>query len=107
MVECKPFLKWVGGKRKLLPELVKRLPKDYLIYYEPFMGGSALFWHLQPQKAVLSDINPELVNTYKCLQQDVTALIADLQQHYYDRDYYYQIRNCDRTSEANRGCFGI
>ena len=62
------------------------------------MGGAALFWHLQPQ-AVLSDINPELVNTYQCVQQHVEALIADLQQHYYDRDYYYHIRNCDRTAE--------
>ena len=99
MIECKPFLKWVGGKRKLLPELVKRIPANYATYYEPFMGGAALFWHLQPSKAVLSDINPELVNTYQCIQQDVEALIVDLQQHYYDRDYYYQLRNCDRLDE--------
>lgn len=102
MIECRPFLKWVGGKRKLLPELVKRIPQDYNTYYEPFMGGAALFWRLQPQKAVLSDINLELVNTYQCLQQNVNGLIADLQQHYYDRDYYYQIRNCDRTAEYSQ-----
>ena len=99
MIECKPFLKWVGGKRKLLPELEKRLPQDYSTYYELFMGGAALFWDIRPQKAVLADINPELVNTYKCIQQDVEALIADLQKHYYDREYYYQIRNCDRSLE--------
>ena len=99
MIEPKPFLKWVGGKRKLLPELEKRTPSDYSIYYELFMGGAALFWHLQPSKAILADINPELVNTYQCIQQDVEALIVDLQQHYYDKEYYYQIRNCDRLPE--------
>lgn len=99
MIECKPFLKWVGGKRKLLPELEKKIPNDYSAYYEPFLGGAALFWHLQPSVAVLADINPELVNTYRCVKQDVEALIVDLQQHYYDKEYYYQIRNCDRNSE--------
>lgn len=99
MIECKPFLKWVGGKRKLLPELEKRIFNDYLTYYELFMGGAALFWHLKPQKAVLTDINSELVNTYRCIQRDVENLIVDLQKHYYDREYYYQIRNCDRTSK--------
>ena len=99
MIECKPFLKWVGGKRKLLPELEKRIPQDYLSYYELFLGGGALFWHLKPQKAVLIDINPELINTYKCIQKNVEALIVDLQKHYYEREYYYQIRNSDRQPE--------
>nr|WP_229639967.1 DNA adenine methylase [Waterburya agarophytonicola] len=101
-IACKPFLKWVGGKRKLLPELVKRLPQKYETYYESFMGGAALFWHLQPEKAVLSDINLELVNTYQCVKNNVEELIIDLQQHYYDQEYYYQIRNCDRLPEYSQ-----
>ena len=99
MLDCKPFIKWVGGKRKMLPELLKRIPKDISIYFEPFMGGYALFWQLKPKQAVLSDINRELVNTYKCVRENVEALIVDLQKHPYDREYYYQIRNSDRTSE--------
>lgn len=66
------------------------------------MGGAALFWHLQPQSAVLLDINPELVNTYQCVQQNVEELILDLQQHYYDRDYYYHLRNSDRLAEYSQ-----
>ncbi len=98
-MECKPFIKWVGGKRKLLPELEKRLPQDFKTYFEPFMGGAALFWQTKPKKAVLLDINQELVNTYQCVQQNVEALILDLQQHYYDKKYYYQIRQGDRLAE--------
>ncbi len=96
MVDCKPFIKWVGGKRKLLPELVKRIPQDFSTYFEPFLGGAALFWQLKPQQAILIDINQELVNTYRCIQQDVEALILDLQKHHYNSEYYYQIRNSDR-----------
>lgn len=94
----KPFLKWVGGKRKLLKELEERMPSDFSAYFEPFMGGGAVFWHIKPKKAVLLDINPELVNTYRCVQKNVEALILDLRQHYYDQEYYYQIRNSDRTN---------
>ena len=96
MVDCKPFIKWVGGKRKLLPELLKRIPQDFSTYFEPFLGGAALFWQLKPQQAILIDINQELVNTYRCIQQDVEALILDLKKHHYNSEYYYQIRNSDR-----------
>ncbi|WP_019505406.1 DNA adenine methylase [Pleurocapsa sp. PCC 7319] len=99
MVDCKPFIKWVGGKRKLLTELEKRVPSDFSAYFEPFMGGAALFWQLKPKPAILIDINQELVNAYRCVQQDVEALIVDLQKHHYDQKYYYQIRNSDRTSD--------
>jgi DNA adenine methylase len=64
----RPFLKWCGGKTQLLPELILRAPLSYGTYREPFLGGGALFFALQPKKAVLSDINEELITTYQADQ---------------------------------------
>lgn len=76
-----------------------RLPQKIAQYYEPFIGGGALFFHLQPGKATLTDINPDLVNLYTVVRDNVEELIEDLSQHIYDKDYYYQVRNADRTPE--------
>lgn len=106
-----PFLKWVGGKRQLLPELTSRLPASFNSYHEPFVGGGALFFHLARfshlsrqfpklnSPVFLSDTNPELISAYEVVRDDVESLIEDLKQHIYDRDYYYQIRNSDRSPE--------
>lgn len=69
MTEIKPmpFLKWPGGKRQLLPELLKRVPKTYHSYYEPFLGGGALLFALSPRAAIVSDINPVLIHSYRSL----------------------------------------
>jgi len=96
-IECKPFLKWVGGKSQLRLNLLSRLPASFVRYFEPFLGGGALFFALQPSKAYLSDINLDLINTYRAIQNNVSELIEDLKQHRYDKDYYYKIRNIDRT----------
>ena len=96
--ETKPFIKWAGSKRKLISSLAKKLPQ-FDTYYEPFVGSGALFFSLKPAKAVLSDINPELINVYRCIQLDVEALIEDLKKHYYEKNYFYQIRDADRTDE--------
>ncbi len=77
----KPFLKWVGGKSQLLPEIQKRLPGKYEPYFEPFVGGGALSFSLQPQKAILVDINSELINTYRTIRDHVDELIIDLKHH--------------------------
>jgi len=98
-IVARPFVKWVGGKRQLLPELVKRLPVKFNRYYEPFLGGGALFFRVRPQKALVSDINAELINAYQVIKHDVDSLIADLQQHYYEEEYFYRIRNIDRLDE--------
>ncbi len=98
-VSPRPFIKWVGGKTQLLPELAKRVPKDFARYYEPFIGGGALFFHLQPSKAILTDINPDLINLYIVVRDKVRELIEELKRHVYDKTYYYQMRNIDRTSE--------
>jgi DNA adenine methylase len=95
----RPFLKWVGGKTQLLPELRSRLPKQYDRYFEPFLGGGALFWDLLPERAVLSDANLELINAYRVVRNDVEWLIESLKEHVYEKDYYYRIREWDRSDE--------
>lgn len=94
----RPFIKWVGGKTQLLPELVKRVPKTMDRYYEPFLGGGALFFRLQPEQAILTDINSDLVSLYRVIRDSVEALIEDMDQHVYDKDYFYRLRSVDRTS---------
>ena len=88
---CKPFLKWAGGKRQLIHELSKRIPKQYGQYFEPFVGGGALFFHIKPQDAYISDINPDLINAYKVVRDNVNALIRDLKRHINSEEYYYKI----------------
>lgn len=90
----RPFLKWAGGKSRLIPQYIRYLPKGYQTYYEPFLGGGALFFHLQPIKARLTDINAELITTYRCVRDHVEELICLLQEHktQHNRDYYYYIR---------------
>lgn len=98
MIEAKPFLKWVGGKRQLLHEIVPRLPK-YSRYFEPFIGGGALFFHLQPKNAYITDINLELINVYRIIRDDVHELIKDLKKHTNDKEYFLKIRDIDRSIE--------
>jgi DNA adenine methylase len=95
----RPFLKWVGGKGRLIAQYQPYLPQRIQTYYEPFLGGGALFFHLQPQRAILSDINPELINVYSCVRDNVEALIARLEQHtvHHSHTYYYQVRSEEPT----------
>ncbi len=95
-ISCRPFLKWVGGKSQLLPELYKRLPDSFNNYFEPFVGAGALLFSLQPKKAHISDLNLELINCYEVIRNYVDELILDLRQHCYEKEYYYQLRNADR-----------
>ncbi len=96
-----PFLKWVGGKRQLMPEIVKLKPATVSTYYEPFIGGGAVLFELQPQQAIISDINPELINVYQVVKYQVEELIDCLKNHQIQNSsaYFYQIRNLDRNSE--------
>ena len=92
----RPVLKWAGGKRQLLPELLARLPQSFNGYHEPFVGGGAVFFELVAQgriaTAYLSDANPSLIDVYLGLRDGVDDVIAALRQHRYERDYYYQMR---------------
>ena len=90
-----PIVKWAGGKSKLLAELISRQPTAYRRYFEPFAGGAALLFRLGPQDAVVSDLNPALINMYRCVAWNVEAVIRRLQNHRrkHDEDYYYAMRD--------------
>jgi len=92
-----PIVKWVGGKRQLMFELLKNMPTKYNRYFEPFIGGGALFFELQPENAYISDINEELINLYSVVRDDVDGLIEDLEKHEVSKEYFLNIRNIDRT----------
>lgn len=90
-----PIVKWVGGKTKLLPELRARLPKAYKRYFEPFLGGGAMFFALEPKDAILGDMNGALIDMYKSVAHEVEEIIATLEMHrtaHAREAYYYEIR---------------
>lgn len=93
-VVAHPVVKWVGGKTKLLPELLSRMPERFGRYYEPFAGGAALFFRTAPRRAVLNDSNADLIALYTALQTDVASVIKRLQQHRerHDERHYYAMR---------------
>jgi DNA adenine methylase len=96
----KPFLKWVGGKRQLVPAIkAKYLPTAYQTYYEPFVGAGALFLDLCPPRAVIADSNAELINCYLVIREAVEELITCLRSHQHDQVSYYQIRAWDRQPD--------
>jgi len=102
-----PFIKWVGGKRGLLSQIIPLLPQEFNNYHEAFLGGGALFFELFSQgklkdkKIYLSDINSELINAYNVVKNNPTKLIKELetfkQQH--NKEFYYQIRELDRKED--------
>lgn len=94
-----PIVKWVGGKRQLMFELLKNMPKRYSRYFEPFIGGGALFFELQPHNAYISDKNNELINLYTVVRDNVYELIDDLNKHKVSKEYFIKIRNLDRTNK--------
>lgn len=93
-----PFLKWVGGKRQIIPEILSHLPKNIssLNYCEPFIGGGALLFHLEPKRAIINDYNDELINVYKVIKNNLEELLIDLKKHQNTSEYFYQIRGIDR-----------
>ncbi|ARY93008.1 MULTISPECIES: DNA adenine methylase [Lacticaseibacillus] len=93
-----PFIKWVGGKRQLIGEIDRFLPKSYKTYFEPFLGGGALFLHLTPHEAVVNDLNTELINTWQVVKDAPTKLMELLTVHQQNnsKDYYLNIRRMDR-----------
>lgn len=97
---ARPFLKWAGGKRQLLPQLIAHRPNKMGTYYEPFLGGGAMLLALQPARAIVNDTNAELINCYEVVRDCVEDLISALQEHKArnSEDYYYEIRDWDRDS---------
>lgn len=104
---ARPFLKWAGGKRNLIEDLLARRPSDYGCYHEPFLGGGALFFALGPGKAVLSDINRELVNAYTVVRDRVEDLVRELATYENEAEFFYEVRSrrpehLDEVSRAAR-----
>lgn len=91
-----PVLKWVGGKRQLLDVLTSLLPDKITSYCEPFVGGGALLFDLQPNIAYVNDINEELIRVYEVIKNDVEDLIVTLQDFKNEAGYFYSIRDWDR-----------
>ena len=108
MLMSKPFVKWVGGKRQILPVLLKNLPVSVKelnekegVYIEPFLGGGAVFFALQKQglkKAFLNDTNAELMNVYRVVQQVADTLSATLERDNFknEKEAYLSVRDWDR-----------
>ena len=94
-VTPRPFLKWAGGKGQLLGSLRAHVPASYDRYFEPFLGGGALFFHLRPRRGVLGDVNREIVDCYTAVRDDVDGLVRALAGHRYDADHYYAVRDTD------------
>lgn len=91
-----PVVKWVGGKRQLLEEITALLPQKITSYCEPFVGGGALLFHLQPETAKINDINAELISLYTIVRDKVEELIEELSGYENTSKFFYQIRNLDR-----------
>ena len=94
-----PVVKWVGGKRQLLERLMPLLPETYTTYCEPFIGGGAVLFALQPKKAIINDINSELIGVYRAIKDDVDALIKRLAQFENTKECFYDVRSWDRNAE--------
>lgn len=123
LVTPKPFVKWAGGKRQLIPILHQNLPESFGTYYEPFLGGGALLFHIltdkNGQKCSISDLNSDLVLAYTTIRDRTDSLISSLKNHEknYQKDsksYYYSVRESNPRNEVektsrliflNRTCF--
>lgn len=118
IVPAAPFLKWAGGKGSILPQLFKHFPKDVSKrrYFEPFVGGGAVFFALQPRHSHLFDLNPDLVEAYCVVRDRVEELILALGKHSNDPGHFYHVRaqetprlspveRAARLIYLNRTCF--
>jgi DNA adenine methylase len=105
-LNASPFVKWAGGKGQLLAQLEPFFPPpgSYHRYFEPFLGGGAVFFHLQPRRAVLSDLNDELINAYEVIRDHLSELIESLRKHRDNTEYFYWVRSLlpDRLSPVQR-----
>lgn len=101
-----PIVKWAGGKTQLLPQLISLMPKEYKRYYEPFIGGGALLFEVQPAHPHINDMNSELLAVYKCFCDE--SLFEDFKskletyEKLHSEDFYYSIRSLDKSDDWNR-----
>ncbi len=91
-----PVVKWVGGKRQLLDRLIPFVPTTFTTYCEPFIGGGAVLFALQPQNAIINDINSELIGVYNAIKYNIDELIARLKKFENTKECFYEVRSWDR-----------
>jgi DNA adenine methylase len=98
----RPFIKWAGGKRQLLPSLLQHVPTNPATYFEPFIGGGALFFALRPRRAVLADVNRRLIRTYRGVKNNVAEVIRLLRSYPHEPEFFYRFReeNIDDGTDA-------
>lgn len=103
ITKVKPYIKWVGGKRQLLNNIIDMIPIDYKTYIEPFFGGGALFFHLQPKKAIINDVNYELINSLNVIKNNHLELVKLLDEfsNLHNEKFYYDIRGNKNISSEN------
>lgn len=101
-----PFLKWAGGKKALIEQYTPYFPEEYDRYFEPFVGGGAVFFNLRPWDAVLSDVNPRLIDCYTAIRDEPAALMELLERHRssHCKEYYYA---CRERMNKPRGLSGL
>lgn len=115
-IQAKPILKWAGGKTQMLNDLLPKVPSSYGRYIEPFFGGGALFFALRPENAIIADSNPELVNMYRQVANNLDDVIDYLKKYKNTSEMFYQVRALEwtelppaeaaaRTIYLNRTCF--
>lgn len=97
--QLKPILKWVGGKRQLLDRIIPLIPTDINTYYEPFAGGLAVLLALEPNKAVINDLNVDLIDFYKDVKSNPIKLINTIKTFKNEKDEFYKIRSMDRSED--------
>lgn len=100
-VAIKPFLKWAGGKTQLLNELHKYVPNNFNKYIEPFIGGGAMFFSLNPHESIIADSNEELVITYRQVKDAVEEIIQHLETFEHNEEFYYNLRSLDPSKLEN------
>lgn len=97
-----PVCKWVGGKRKLLSLLKEHMPKEYGSYHEPFLGGGALLFSIQPANAFVSDINDDLISMYNEIKNNAQNVVSLLSTYPNEEKFYYEIRECEPITSLER-----
>ena len=116
VVPAKPILKWAGGKTQMLGDLLPKVPSSYGRYIEPFLGGGAMFFALQPEQAVIADSTPELINLYRQVANHVDDVVCQLKKYENTQEMFYAVRGQDwtmlpeaeaaaRTIFLNKTCF--
>ena len=98
IIQAKPILKWAGGKTQLLGELLPKVPNSYSRYIEPFFGGGAMFFALQPENAIIADSNPEIINVYREVADHVEDVIQYLKHYENTSEMFYAVHGQEWTA---------